>query len=44
LGLVVLFVITTDYFVRQRNNRRVAKMVAEETAESPKTAAAEVSA
>ena len=44
LGLVVLFVITTDYFVRRRNNRRVAMMVAEETAESPQTAAAEASA
>jgi len=35
LGLVVLFVITTDYFVRKRTNRRVAMAVAAETADSP---------
>jgi simple sugar transport system permease protein len=35
LGLVVLFVITTDYFVRKRTNRRVALAVAAETAPSP---------
>ncbi|MCB8945827.1 MAG: ABC transporter permease [Ardenticatenaceae bacterium] len=40
LGLVVLFVITTDYFVKKRANRRVAMAVAAETADSTPTAEA----
>jgi simple sugar transport system permease protein len=43
LGLVVLFVITTDYFVRQRVNRRVALMVAETADSSTPPPAAEAS-
>jgi simple sugar transport system permease protein len=44
LGLVVLFVITTDYFVKKRVNRRVAITVAAETADPPPpTPSAEVS-
>lgn len=40
LGLVVLFVITTDYFARKRANRRVAMSVAAETADLATTSTA----